>query len=686
MSVIDDVKTRIDIVDVIGSYVKLSRSGRSYKGLSPFQSERTPSFFVFPDTQTFKDFSSGEQGDVFSFIMKKEGLTFGEALRELARRAGVQLEEHTPEQKRSHDHETRLREALSQAGEYFHHLLLTAPQAGGCRSYVRDKRQLSDETVKAWQIGYSLMDYQALSNYMSVRGFSVQDLIDAGLVIENDEGRRYDRFRGRLMIPIRDAKGQVVGFGSRSLDGSEPKYMNSPQTAVFDKGRLLFGLDRARNTIRNDGGSVLVEGYMDVIGCHQAGFTNVVAGMGTSLTEDQFKALKRLAPRIVLALDPDAAGDRAVLRGVDVARDALDRDAEVSFDPRGAIRQESKLNADIRVAVLPEGQDPDEIVLASPEQWRAIVAAARPVVEHVIDVLLRRYDLSDPHHKSQAARAIAPVLLDTSDAVQRDYYVQSIARRLQISVRAVTQVMNETARELRNARELRAERSSRAERQTPSREASAQLQPPAPLEPDGPPPPEEQGAPLEFAAARDTAGAGPRPGAFDLETQLIAMLARDPRTLMDANVALTRANLTVLREEDFLNPALRQGFRELSRAAMGQALPPPSESDDDWLIMIADYDIVRRASDSVEAYNVTTLHVNESDIVWLREQVVRTALKLRERNLVRDRVGISLMIEEAKQANEVDVAARYNRDLHQALSQLLRVQKALQLRSALNVT
>jgi DNA primase len=651
MSVIDEVKSRIDIVDVVGGYVKLSRSGRNYKGLSPFQSERTPSFFVFPDTQTFKDFSSGEQGDVFSFLMKKEGFTFGEALRELARRAGVQLEEHTPEQKRSQDHETRLREALTQAADYFHHLLLTAPQAAGCRAYVRDTRHLTEETSKAWLLGYSLMDYQALSNYLTVRGFSIQDLIDAGLVIQNEEGHRYDRFRGRLMIPIRDAKGQVVGFGSRSLDGSEPKYMNSPQTVVFDKGRLLFGLDRARHSIRNDGASVLVEGYMDVIGCHQAGFTNVVAGMGTSLTEDQFKTLKRIASRIVLALDADAAGDRAVLRGVDVAREAFDRDADLAFDPRGAIRYESKLNADIRVAVLPEGKDPDEIVIDAPEQWRTIVANARPVVEHVIDIVLKSFDVADPHQKSQAVRAIAPVLLDTSDAVQRDFYVQSIARRLQISVRAVMQVMNEATRELR------------------SRRAAA-----------------PQVAASPALPAQSSQSERPRPGAFDLETHLIAMLARKAHMLMDANVALTRANLSVLRDEDFLNPALRQGFRELSKAAMGQPLPPLNESDDDWLVMIADYDIVHRPRDSVEAFNVTSLHVDEDDELWLREQVVRTALELRERNLDRERTSINLMIEEAKRVNEADVAARYNRELHQTLTQLLRVQKALQLRSALNVT
>jgi DNA primase len=638
MSVIDEVRSRIDIVDVIGSYVKLTRSGRSYKGLSPFQNERTPSFFVFPETQTYKDFSSGEQGDVFSFMMKKEGMTFGEALRELARRAGVQLEERTPEQAKSADHETRLREALTVAADYFHQLLLTAPQAQGCRAYIRDKRRLTADTVKAWQIGYSLMDYQALSNFLSTRGFSMQEMIDAGLVIENDEGRRYDRFRGRLMIPIRDPKGQVVGFGSRSLDGSEPKYMNSPQTVVFDKGRLLFGMDKARNAIRTEQASVLVEGYMDVIGCHQAGFTNVVAGMGTSLTEDQLKMLKRLANRMVLALDPDAAGNRAVLRGVDVARVSLDRETELVFDARGAIRQESKLNADIRVAVMPDGKDPDEIVLESPEEWRGIVANARPVIEHVIDVTLQGFDMNDPHAKSDAVRAVAPILMDTSDAVQRDFYIQQLARRLQISTTAILQAINA------NLRELRAKK-------------SAQL----------------ENAPAQITAGKPSAlpPGRARANQVDLEKHLVAALARRPNLLMDANVALTRATLTVLGEDDFLNPAFREGFRELSRAAMGQPLPLAGEESDDWLALIADYEAI---------------DTNAGDELLLREETVRTALRLRERNLVRERDGVNLMIDEAKQSNEAGVASRYRLELHRVLTQLLCTQKALQLRSALNVT
>ena len=666
MSVVDDIKSRIDIVDLIGSYVKLTRSGRNYKGMSPFQNERSPSFFVFPDTQTFKDFSSGEQGDIFGFLMKKEGLTFGEAVRELANRAGVQLEERTPEQRKSQDYETRLREASAQAALYFHQLFKTAPQAKACRDYVYSKRGLTEATVDAWSIGYSLMDYQALMNYLAARGFTAKEMVDAGLVIENDEGRRYDRFRGRLMIPIRDAKGQVLGFGSRSLDGSEPKYMNSPQTPIFDKGRLLFGIDRARNTIRNEGVSVLVEGYMDVIGTHQAGFTNVVAGMGTSLTEDQFKTLKRLANKIVLALDPDAAGNRAVLRGIDVARESLDRDEAIVFDGRGVIRSESRLSADIRVAVMPEGRDPDEIVLSAPDDWRVIIANARPVVEHVIDVMLARYDVTDPHAKSEAVKAVAPVLSDLSDAVQRDYYAQHLARRLQISTRAIAQLMADTAKTARAKTPPAASLTGKPARR-PARDLEAPEFPDDVIDAAGGDKSEAGSDALPAAAFREAFEAR----GVNLETHLLAVLWRKPELLMDANVALTRANLDTLLESDFINPLLRLAFKQISRAAMGQPFEATAQ-DDDWLGVIADHDLSGR--------------VDATDELRLREEVVRTTLRLREQNLARDRTGISLMVESARQNGESDVAARYNLELNQVLSRWLSAQKALQLRSSLHNT
>lgn len=682
MSAIDEVKARLDIVDVVGQYVKLTRSGRNYKGLSPFQSERSPSFFIFPDTQTYKDFSSGEQGDIFKFVMKKEGWTFVEALRELARRAGVQLEERTEDQKKSQDYETRLREACAQAADYFHRLFLSAPQAEHCRGYVSNKRSLSEQTITDWQIGYSLMDYQALSTYLNAKGFAAQELIDAGLVIENDEGRRYDRFRGRMMIPIRDEKGRVVGFGSRSLDGSEPKYMNSPQTIIFDKGRLLFGLDKARGTIRNEKASVIVEGYLDVIGTHQAGFTNVVAGMGTSLTEDQFKLLKKLADRIVLALDADAAGNRAVLRGVDVARGALDHDDNVVFDGRGAIRHESKLKADIRVALLPDGRDPDEVVLEAPNIWRDAIANARPVVEHVMAIALEKFDANDPKGKSEAVKAVAPILQDLSDPVQRDFYIQQLARKLQLSARAVTQAVNLNV-------------AAKANRNSGPANAHAQFAlsrpPPQPDAPSDESTGESTGTPTPAQLAKGV----------NLEVHLLSILAHKPELLMDANVVLTRHNLEVLGDKDFVNPALQMGFRQLSRAAMGQPLPEAdADARDDWLTIVADYSAQGDYSPGDASAN------SAPDELFMREEAIRTVLRLREENLRRDHEALCFMIEESQnttlqtdqtnQSDENGVSSPedglnatkmglYNLELQQIATQRFRAQKALRLRSALTV-
>lgn len=646
MTLVDDIKAKTDIVEVVGAYVKLQRAGRLFKGLSPFKNERTPSFFIYPDSQIFVDYSSGEKGDVISFVMKKEGLTFNEAVRELARRAGIQLEVRTEEQKKSESREQRLRDACAAAADYFHRLLLSAPQAGNCRKYIREQRKLADATISAWQMGYSLASYDALMTHLAERGFAADEMIDAGLVIQNEEGRRYDRFRGRLMIPIRDERGRVVGFGSRSLDGSEPKYMNSPQSIVFDKGRLLFGLDRARQAIRTQQHSVIVEGYMDVIGTHQAGFANVVAGMGTALTEDQFKMLKRLSDRIVLALDPDAAGNRAVLRGVDVARGTLDREAEITFHPRGYIRNESKLKADMRVALLPPDKDPDEVVQESAEAWRTIIANAKPVVEHVIDVMLASHDIGDPKGKSDAVNAVAPILRDLSDPVQRDHYAQHLARKLRLNPRAVAQAIG-MAPHADNAREAARE----AARARPA------TQPPG----SGP------GAAERGAAPKAAARSG------DLETHLVAVLSLKPHLLMDMNVALTRANLEVLDPDDFANAAMRQGFAQLSRSAMGAPAAAPKEGDDDWLSLIGEYDIEADGGGA------------PVDEARLREEGIRVALRLREENLRREHDATMSMTQAAQEDHDPDQAKRYNLKLRDLAAKRLRAQKALRLRSGLSV-
>ena len=225
-------------------------------------------------------------------------------------------------------------------------------------------------------------------------------LADCGLVTERDNGGYYDRFRNRIMIPIRNADGKMAGFGARILNPQDmPKFLNSPQTALFDKSRLLYGLDQARKPIRLQDQVVIVEGYLDVVALHQAGFTNAVSPMGTALTEDHMRILKRYTPRIILALDADAAGEKATMRGLEIAREAMDHDTEIVFDVHGLMRYEKRLQADIRVTTLPEGMDPDEVVERDPEEWKEIIANAAPLVIHVMESLAKARDISDPKGK-----------------------------------------------------------------------------------------------------------------------------------------------------------------------------------------------------------------------------------------------------------------------------------------------
>ncbi|HEX9074221.1 MAG TPA: DNA primase, partial [Anaerolineae bacterium] len=298
MSTVDDVKQKIDIVDVIGQYVTLKRAGRNFKALCPFHNEKTPSFIVFPDQGTWHCFGScGMGGDVFTFLMKKENIDFGEALRRLAQRAGVELSRERP----GEDVERkRLREVLAAAAAHYHYLLKQHPAAQVAREYIA-RRFITPETMGLFEIGYSLNEWEAMKSFLVGKGYSVHDLEAVGLVIQREGGGTYDRFRGRLMFPIRDRNGQVIGFGARTLSGDEPKYLNSPQTPLFDKSGTLYGLDLAKDAIRAQNLAVIVEGYMDVIGAHQGGFKNVVASLGTALTEKQLGLLKRLTKRYALA-------------------------------------------------------------------------------------------------------------------------------------------------------------------------------------------------------------------------------------------------------------------------------------------------------------------------------------------------------------------------------------------------
>ncbi len=442
MSTIDEVKSRIDIVDLVsGAGVKLRHAGKNYTGFCPFHdNKKTPAFVVWPETGTWRCFGQcNEGGDIFKFVMKRENLDFKEALNKLAARAGVEVPtftKQTPEQKEAYDN---LRQLLEDAVVFYRNHLIANTDI---LNYLREKRGLTDATIEAFGLGYAPTGYDNALKHFTQRGYSEQDLIDSGLLtvresesqVPNLQSRSYDKFRNRIMIPIRDENGKMAGFGARIVDPTDvPKFLNSPETPIFTKGKILYGLDRARKPIRAADQAVIVEGYLDVIALHQAGYENVVSPMGTALTEDQLRLLKRSTRRIVLALDPDVAGQKAVLRGLDAARSAMDREGELGFDARGLLKNEARLQADLRVAAIPNDLDPDEIVARDKEEWKRIIEGAKPIVTHVMDSLAAGQDLNDAKVKNQIAAQVLPLIEDLPNAMERDTYRQALARMLRVN-------------------------------------------------------------------------------------------------------------------------------------------------------------------------------------------------------------------------------------------------------------
>jgi len=432
---------------------------------------------------------------VLSFAVKINGWTFAEALRELAQQVGIELRPMSAAQRAQDERLDRLRNLLQTVAQAYHHYLMSDydDHARAALRYAREKRGFSDETLRAFMIGYAPPEWDAIYKEMRQIGYSTEDLLAAGVIGQNEQGRTYDRFRNRLMIPIRDEKGRVVGFGARALAAEDnPKYLNSPQSELFDKSRLLFGLDRARESIRTQGTAVIVEGYMDAIQAHQAGYFNVVAQMGTALTEEQLKLIvPRYAKKVILALDADAAGQNAMRRSLDVAQRTLSDDLG------------GKLAADIRILQMddPEGgqaKDPDDVLRQTPHLWPDYVARALPVADFVIQQETAHLP---PNATLQERREIAlrvlPILSATRDNLYRQDNLQKLALRLHIDERDLL----DWARQVRQeqiARDKARPRPSPPPQPSGLAAASAEIAPadePPPPFFDGEPPPSEEPPP-----------------------------------------------------------------------------------------------------------------------------------------------------------------------------------------------
>ncbi len=434
MDVVETIKRQVDLVEYIGRVTRLQKSGRSFKGLCPFHTEKTPSFYVFPERGTWRCFGTcGEGGDLFSFVQKRESVDFRGALRLLAAEAGIQL---SAEDSRRRSHVERLSALMSAAVDHYERCL-DSEDGQAAREYLVQKRGLTPDTVRAWHIGWAPHGWRGLRDFLRNRGYEDRDMVDAGLLVEAEDGREpYDRFRGRIIIPIANERGEFVAMGGRGLHGEEPKYLNSPQTELFDKGRTLFGLDHNGAGIREAGTVVVVEGYMDVIGPWQAGFRNVVATMGTSLTEAHARLLRRFARRVVLAMDPDAAGLAAAERagGLFLGLDTPERMAQAA---RSADTLAGAVDVDLRVAPLPPGQDPDEIARDAPGTWRAAIDQALPFAEFLLRRIMGPGRPQSPMEAREIVDRLRPILVAVRDPVERAMYVQRVARHLGVSEEAV---------------------------------------------------------------------------------------------------------------------------------------------------------------------------------------------------------------------------------------------------------
>jgi DNA primase len=424
MQVSEEIKARLDIVDVIREYVpNLKAAGMNFSALSPFKREKTPSFFVSPDKQIWHCFSTGKGGDVISFVMEMEGLTFVEALRVLAPKAGVTLKRESPEMTSKRN---RLLDIMETAALFYHKTLLESPLAAAAREYVFNKRGLSEKTVMDWQIGYSPDTWDSLMNHLKKNGFAESEIFTAGLASKK-EGRNsfYDRFRGRIMFPISDVNGNIIAFTARVSPEKEAtevmgKYVNSPETPIYSKGKVVFGLHKAKMPIKEAGYAIIVEGQMDCISAHQAGFNNIVASSGTAFTPEQLKLIKRYSNNIAFCFDMDEAGQMAADR---------------------AIKEAMSAEMNIKVITLPSGKDPDELIRKDVEGWKNSVRDSKHVMKYYFTKIFSTFDIKEAEGKREAARHLLPVIGRMSDLIERDHWLKELAQELNVTEDALRETL-----------------------------------------------------------------------------------------------------------------------------------------------------------------------------------------------------------------------------------------------------
>ncbi len=413
MDQVEEIKNRLNIIDIVKDYIKLEKAGANHRALCPFHSDKKPSLFVSSSKQIWKCFGCGAGGDIYEFIKKIEGVEFAEALEILAQKAGVELKRVSPE---AISRKKRLYDLCDLTGKFFQKQLTHSHAGKKAHKYLIEKRGISEESIDIWRLGYAPDKWRSLSRFLTSRGFTREEIRRTGLAVLNNKGNFYDRFRGRIMFPIFDLHGRIIGFGGRVFKrmGEEKtaKYVNTSNTPLYNKSRVLYGLDKAKMAVRQNNACIVVEGYTDVILSHQTGIENVVASSGTALTDYQLRILKRYTNRLQFSFDMDSAGGAATRRGIALAQ---------------------RKGFDIEVLLMPGSHDPADVIKDDPGEWKKIIEDAKEILEYYFDTTFSEFDPDEPQEKKKIAEVLLPVIKRVPNEIVRFHWIQKLAERLKVT-------------------------------------------------------------------------------------------------------------------------------------------------------------------------------------------------------------------------------------------------------------